>query len=434
MYTPKLLSQEERVEVSERRTSEQLSENILAARTQLVQWNDEHTRLKERIRVLEELQERFQRSNRALQDRMDSLKTIKAPPPVPILEKLPTYRKLFLHHIILSLHHSSLAAYFLLAIFAWCLIFGAATILGVLPAWLLIAMGWAVSTFAGYCIRYLHLPYGKIRLPPHRAIPPIQRLSGSVTSDDSATTVYRFEPPQSIFSIKDGSEISNSRRATRKRAGPLLAATRQKAALIRKHGACPDCRRRRVACHPNHHNMSWGELDQKYRSSEQSQKLTTTDRNRLPYPPSSQEIGVHTSVIPQSQSVTDSRTRLSDTRIRTPLPSRRGLKKHMPRPPPPQAATTQTAHITIPHLEFVKERFESIAAEILSSPQRRILSSAQRSWYGNVDSNDGPHLTLRFGLTEESLSTDNWVEWLRMMPEDIRHVKVEGPFNMIKEQ
>lgn len=52
---------------------------------------------------------------------------------------------------------------------------------------------------------------------------------------------------QSIFSVKDGSDVSNNRRASRRRTGPLSQVSRERAALIRKLGACGDCRRRRVA-------------------------------------------------------------------------------------------------------------------------------------------------------------------------------------------
>jgi hypothetical protein len=69
----------------------------------------------------------------------------------------------------------------------------------------------------------------------------------TTTSTDTSTTAYSVESSQSIFSVKDGSEISSNRRASRRRTGPLSAAQREKAALIRKLGACPDCRRRRVA-------------------------------------------------------------------------------------------------------------------------------------------------------------------------------------------
>jgi hypothetical protein len=52
---------------------------------------------------------------------------------------------------------------------------------------------------------------------------------------------------QSVFSVTDDSDLSNHRRATRRRTGPLSQQQREKAALIRKLGACSDCRRRRVA-------------------------------------------------------------------------------------------------------------------------------------------------------------------------------------------
>ena len=70
---------------------------------------------------------------------------------------------------------------------------------------------------------------------------------------DATITNVDAEPPvspsqgQSIFSVKDGANFSNNRRATRRRTGPLSQQQREKAALIRKLGACTDCRRRRVA-------------------------------------------------------------------------------------------------------------------------------------------------------------------------------------------
>lgn len=69
----------------------------------------------------------------------------------------------------------------------------------------------------------------------------------SASSELTNAAIYSAEAAQSIFSVKDGLEISNSRRASRRRTGPLSAQQREKAALIRKLGACSDCRRRRVA-------------------------------------------------------------------------------------------------------------------------------------------------------------------------------------------
>lgn len=68
----------------------------------------------------------------------------------------------------------------------------------------------------------------------------------NATADTNAT-IYSVESSQSIFSVKDGAEVSSNRRASRRRTGPLSAQQREKAALIRKLGACSDCRRRRVA-------------------------------------------------------------------------------------------------------------------------------------------------------------------------------------------
>lgn len=51
---------------------------------------------------------------------------------------------------------------------------------------------------------------------------------------------------QGVFPV-NGSDPSQNRRANRRRTGPLSADQRERAAIIRKMGACSDCRRRRVA-------------------------------------------------------------------------------------------------------------------------------------------------------------------------------------------
>ena len=72
-------------------------------------------------------------------------------------------------------------------------------------------------------------------------------------SNETGTTVYsNLESPPSftahpVFSVKEGVDSVANRRASRRRTGPLSALQRERAALIRKLGACPDCRRRRVA-------------------------------------------------------------------------------------------------------------------------------------------------------------------------------------------
>lgn len=76
--------------------------------------------------------------------------------------------------------------------------------------------------------------------------------SVTITTDETAETPYSVASSptfaaQAIFSARDGSDVAPQRRASRRRTGPLTAVQRERAHLIRKMGACPDCRRRRVA-------------------------------------------------------------------------------------------------------------------------------------------------------------------------------------------
>ncbi|KAI1259514.1 hypothetical protein F5Y18DRAFT_296333 [Xylariaceae sp. FL1019] len=223
--------------------------------------------------------------------------------------------------------------------------------------------------------------------------PPMRKDTGSSTSTnvsdatavtaistDTAATAYSVESSQSIFSVKDGAEVSSNRRASRRRTGPLSAAQREKAALIRKLGACPDCRRRRVACHPNHHNMSWEEAVQKYRSSSPVQELAALagrpispapSQIRLPPLPKPQEMDIDLSSAAAQRHVAPVRTSINDARVnRTPLPSGPRLDRHMSMPPPLAAAPPPAPYTPIPHLGYVKSNLDSAAARILSSSQR----------------------------------------------------------------
>jgi hypothetical protein len=83
-------------------------------------------------------------------------------------------------------------------------------------------------------------------------------LASTETNNTSYSADTSPNLHQSIFSIKDGTDVSNNRRTSRRRTGPLSQQSRERAALIRKLGACIDCRRRRVAvshtysiCHTN---------------------------------------------------------------------------------------------------------------------------------------------------------------------------------------
>jgi hypothetical protein len=40
----------------------------------------------------------------------------------------------------------------------------------------------------------------------------------------------------------------------------------------------------------------------------------------------------------------------------------------------------------------------------------------------------GPQLMLSIRLADEHVNIDSWAEWLRMMPDDVKGVKVEGPY------
>ncbi|KAI2616075.1 hypothetical protein GGR54DRAFT_631902 [Hypoxylon sp. NC1633] len=204
----------------------------------------------------------------------------------------------------------------------------------------------------------------------------------SNASTDTSSTVYSVESSQSIFSVKDGSEISHNRRASRRRTGPLSAQQREKAALIRKLGACADCRRRRVACHPNHHNMTWEDAMRKYRSTSPLQDLAplvgrpispAPNHVRHHFTQDPQEMEIDSApVTPNNVQSTSSRPQLSDARIRTPLPS--GPRLDKPISTSPLAAPSN--HFTpLPSIDSVKVDLENAASRVLSSPHRSRYSS-----------------------------------------------------------
>jgi len=99
-----------------------------------------------------------------------------------------------------------------------------------------------------------------IHLPHPGSPPPRKDTTSSVSTQATTATMASAETNntsysadtspslhQSIFSVKDGADVSNTRRTSRRRTGPLSQQSRERAALIRKLGACADCRRRRVA-------------------------------------------------------------------------------------------------------------------------------------------------------------------------------------------
>jgi len=74
----------------------------------------------------------------------------------------------------------------------------------------------------------------------------------TLASSDSTATGYTVEQSptvatQGVFPVREGIDVATQRKASRRRTGPLSSEQRKRAALIRKLGACADCRRRRVA-------------------------------------------------------------------------------------------------------------------------------------------------------------------------------------------
>lgn len=89
----------------------------------------------------------------------------------------------------------------------------------------------------------------------HEAHREIRRIAKSISSIETVVTRLTggtaVMTSQQIFSLQDIE--APKRRPSRRRTGPLTAEQREKAALIRKLGACMNCRRRRVAvgCGPS---------------------------------------------------------------------------------------------------------------------------------------------------------------------------------------
>ncbi|TQN67721.1 hypothetical protein CSHISOI_07763 [Colletotrichum shisoi] len=193
----------------------------------------------------------------------------------------------------------------------------------------------------------------------------------NMSADTSNTSYSADTSPNltSIFHVKDGSDVSNRVRASRRRTGPLSQQQREKAALIRKLGACNDCRRRRVACHPSHHNMTWEDAVRKYHRSRSPtiQDIAPSMSAQRPLSPAPVMNNVKSMYAqdPQEMDI-DSPTppgqhRLSESRIRTPLPTGPRLDK------PPM----------LPGIESLKSDLQTNVSRILSTPSRSRYSSAQ---------------------------------------------------------
>ncbi|KAF3355971.1 putative oxidoreductase C2F3.05c [Verticillium dahliae VDG1] len=226
-------------------------------------------------------------------------------------------------------------------------------------------------------------------LNPNPASPPMRKdtnssvsttatmaSAGTEMSTETNNTSYSADTSPnltSIFHIKDGADMSNRVRASRRRTGPLSFQQREKAALIRKLGACPDCRRRRVACHPSHHNMSWEDAVEKFKNSLPGMQGKSQTGGQRPLSPQDQSL--KSMYGDQEMDIDSPSGRLGESRIRTPLPSGPRLDK-------PGGLTG---------IE-VKTDLQSNVARILSNPHRSRYAGAQvllLHWAGDHD----PHVS-----------------------------------------
>ncbi|KAI3394390.1 hypothetical protein diail_2857 [Diaporthe ilicicola] len=186
---------------------------------------------------------------------------------------------------------------------------------------------------------------------------------------------------QGVFPV-NGSDSSQSRRANRRRTGPLSADQRERAAIIRKLGACSDCRRRRVAvsmkremgnwlngCNPNHHNMSWDEARRRYRSHSQDLQEPipiSSDRAFQPvngnytYEPQGMDLDQSPT---SQQTVQSSSTDAQARTIRTPLPSG------------PRLERTAQAVMSLPGIDTFRSDLQGHASSIIANPTRSRYSA-----------------------------------------------------------
>lgn len=211
------------------------------------------------------------------------------------------------------------------------------------------------------------------------ASPPLRQDTGSSVSTQATTATLA------------STETNNTSRRT----GPLSQQSRERAALIRKLGACVDCRRRRVACHPSHHNMTWEDVVTKFHHRPHSpavQDIAPSLPAARPLSPATslstaqpvfthdpQEMDLDASSAP-SHHHQPGRPPLSEARIRTPLPTGPRLEKSL----------------SLPGIESLKNEMQNNAA--------RMLSATTRGRYNSVQA-----LLLFWQEDDEALSVQNAV-------------------------
>ncbi|KAG8159510.1 hypothetical protein KVR01_010147 [Diaporthe batatas] len=214
---------------------------------------------------------------------------------------------------------------------------------------------------------------------------------------------------QGVFPVS-GSDSSHNKRANRRRTGPLTPEQRQRAAIIRRMGACADCRRRRVACNPLHHQSraSWEELEKKYRSNSQDlqepfamssgfQPVNGNSNGNYTHEPQGMQLDQSP---PSQQTAHTSPTEANGRTSRTPLPSGPRLER-----------AAQVAAISLPGSDAARPSPQGQASDIIVNPNRGRYSAV--------------HVLLLRWEDEEDVAVKQSVEELRSVLDIHYHYTVE---------
>lgn len=154
-------------------------------------------------------------------------------------------------------------------------------------------------------------------------------------------------PSQTVFPINEALDRASNRRASRRRTGPLSAESRERAGVIRRVGACDDCRRRRVACDVSHRGLSWDE------ARRQATSATEGLRELAPVSPSTSFRAVNAvpSAVPNSTTNTaPDRMELDPSPI-SPHSDHRPARTRRPLPTGPRLERTAQAALSLPPVD-----------------------------------------------------------------------------------
>lgn len=223
------------------------------------------------------------------------------------------------------------------------------------------------------------------------------------TTVDQANTPYSSAsspttgPSQSVFPINENPDGGANRRASRRRTGPLSAESRQRASVIRKLGACQDCRRRRVACDPAHRGLSWDDARQKTETgSESLRELAPVSPRTRFRPVNAIQHDAHDRMELDPSPISPESDHHS-TRIRKPLPTG------------PRLERTAQAALSLPPIDSVRAHDQSNQA--ITFP----LSTTIHGRYDKVE------VLLLLWADENSEAVKRTVEELRAVWEEQYH-------------